>query len=64
MFTLLAQKLQEEVELMMTLAQLEGALQLILTVAEAGSSTTVKKNHSIEPSNAAQTQRDLVLNIT
>lgn len=64
MFTTLAQKLQEEVQLMMTLAQLEGTLQVILSVAEAGSSTAMKKNQSMKPSDAAQTQVDLVLNIT
>lgn len=67
MFTAMAERLQEEVDLMMSLAQLQGALHMIMSCAEIASqpsSATVKSNQSMEPSNAAQTERDLILNIT
>lgn len=71
MFTIMAQKLQVEMQLMMSLAQLQGMIETILSAAElatspteTASSNTVKNDQSMEPSDAAQTERDLVLSIT
>lgn len=64
MFTILAQKLQEEEQLITALTELQGSMQMILSSAETISSVSaVKDNQSLEPSNAAQTERDLVLSI-
>lgn len=63
MFTILAQKLQEEDQLITALTQLQGSMQMILSSAETVSSPTVKDSQNLEPSNAAQTDRDLVLSI-
>jgi len=64
MFTILAQKLQEEEQLITALTKLQGSMQMILSSAETISSVSaVKDNQSLEPSNAAQTERDLVLSI-
>lgn len=65
MFILLAQKLQEEEELIVALTQLQGSLQMILSSAEMASLVAVKESQNLlEPSDAAQTERDLILNIT
>ncbi|EFN88954.1 U3 small nucleolar RNA-associated protein 15 homolog [Harpegnathos saltator] len=64
MFTMLAQRLREEVNLMMSLAELQGSLQMILSAAKTTSSIAVKSTQNMEPSNAALTDRNLVLNIT
>ncbi|XP_014473334.1 PREDICTED: U3 small nucleolar RNA-associated protein 15 homolog [Dinoponera quadriceps] len=63
MFTIMEKKLQEEWQLMVTLAQMDGALQMIMSAGE-NTPATVRKTQSMEPSNAAQTERDFVLNIT
>lgn len=71
MFTIMAQKLQEEIQIMMSLTQLQGAIEAILSAADLATSTVetassggMKNNQSMEPSDAAQTERDLVLSIT
>lgn len=64
MFAVLAQKLQEEEQLIITLTELQGSMQMILSSAETIPLSAIKENQSMEPSNAAQTERDLVLNIT
>jgi len=64
MFAVLAQKLQEEEQLIIALTQLQGSMQMILSSAETIPLSTIKENQSMEPSNAAQTERDLVLSIT
>ncbi|XP_072746805.1 U3 small nucleolar RNA-associated protein 15 homolog [Anoplolepis gracilipes] len=64
MFTILAQKLQEEEQLIIALTQLQGSMQMILSSAETIPLPAIKENQNMEPSNAAQTERDLVLNIT
>lgn len=64
MFTLLAEKLEEEEELIVSLTQLQGSLQMILSGAEIAPLVAAKENQNLlEPSDAAQTERDLVLNI-
>lgn len=64
MFAILAQKLQEEEQLIIALTQLQGSMQMILSGAETVPLPAIKDNQSMEPSNAAQTERDLVLSIT
>lgn len=63
MFAILSQKLQEEEQLILALTQLQGSMQMILSGAETSSLPTVKESQSLEPSNAAQTERDIILNI-
>lgn len=63
MFILLSKKLQEEEQLILSLAQLQGAVQMILSGAETASMITIKENQNLEPSNAAQTESDFILNI-
>lgn len=62
-FAILSQKLQEEEQLILALTQLQGSMQMILSGAET-SLPAIKENQSLEPSNAAQTERDIILNIT
>ncbi|XP_033229940.1 U3 small nucleolar RNA-associated protein 15 homolog [Belonocnema kinseyi] len=61
MFNLLAKKLDEEEELIMSLTELQGPLQMILSGAEAITSLTTIEPPSLEPSTAAQ--KNLVLSI-
>lgn len=61
MFNLLANKLQEEEDLIVSLAQLQGTLQIILSGAEAQHITTAKDNQTLEPSSAAQ--KNLIFSI-
>lgn len=65
MFGTLAKKLEEEEQLIIALTQLQGSMQMLLSGAETIPSPAVsKENRSLEPSsNAAQTERDLVLSI-
>lgn len=63
MFAVLSQKLQEEEQLILALTQLQGSMQIILSGAETSSLPAIKENQSLEPSNAAQTDRDIILNI-
>ncbi|TGZ38343.1 U3 small nucleolar RNA-associated protein 15-like protein [Temnothorax longispinosus] len=63
MFAILSQKLQEEEQLILALTQLQGSMQIILSGAETSSLPVIKENQSLEPSNAAQTERDIILNI-
>lgn len=62
-FAILSQKLQEEEQLILALTQLQGSMQMILSGAETSSLPTIKEIQSLEPSNAAQTERDIILNI-
>lgn len=64
MLAILAQKLQEEEQLIIALTQLQGSMQMILSGAETVPLRAIKENQSMEPSNAAQTERDLILSIT
>ncbi|KAF7386408.1 hypothetical protein HZH68_013540 [Vespula germanica] len=61
MFNLLANKLQEEEDLIVSLAQLQGTLQIILSGAEAQHITTARDNQTLEPSSAAQ--KNLIFSI-
>lgn len=63
MFAMLSQKLQEEEQLIIALSQLQGSMQMILSGAETSYLPAIKENQSLEPSNAAQTERDIILNI-
>jgi len=64
MFAILAQKLEEEEQLIISLTQLQGSMQMILSGAETIPSPAIKDIQNLEPSsNAAQTERDLILNI-
>lgn len=63
MFAILSQKLQEEEQLILALTQLQGPMQMILSVAETSSLPAIKESQNLEPSNAAQTERDIILNI-
>lgn len=63
MLAILAEKLQEEEQLLIALTQLQGSMQMLLSSAETVPSSAVNENYSLEPSNAAQTNRDLVLSI-
>lgn len=60
MFNLLSKKLDEEEELILTLTELQGPLQMILSAAETLVSSTIDPPN-LEPSNAAQ--KNLVLSI-
>ncbi|KYM93435.1 U3 small nucleolar RNA-associated protein 15 like protein [Cyphomyrmex costatus] len=62
-FAILSQKLQEEERLTLALMQLQGSMQMILSDAETSSLSAIKEIQSLEPSNAAQTERDIILNI-
>ena len=62
-FAILSQKLQEEEQLILALTQLQGSMQMILSGAETSSLPAIKEIQSLEPSNAAQTERDIILNI-
>lgn len=62
-FAILSQKLQDEEQLILALTQLQGSMQMILSGAEASSLPAIKENESLEPSNAAQMERDIILNI-
>ncbi|KAK2588454.1 hypothetical protein KPH14_004443 [Odynerus spinipes] len=61
MFNALANKLQEEEDLIILLAQLQGTLQIILSGAETQHVVTAKDNQNLEPSSAAQ--KNLVFSI-
>lgn len=63
MMAILAEKLQEEEQLIVALTQLQGSMQMLLSSAETVPSSAVNENYTLEPSNAAQTDRDLVLSI-
>ncbi|KYM93436.1 PREDICTED: U3 small nucleolar RNA-associated protein 15 homolog [Cyphomyrmex costatus] len=63
MFAILSQKLQEEEQLILALTQLQGSMQMILSGAETSSLPAIKEIQSLEPSNAAQTEHDIILNI-
>ncbi|XP_015190250.1 PREDICTED: U3 small nucleolar RNA-associated protein 15 homolog [Polistes dominula] len=61
MFNLLAQKLEEEEDLITSLAQLQGTLQIILSGAEAQHIMMARDNQTLEPSSAAQ--KNLIFSI-
>jgi U3 small nucleolar RNA-associated protein 15 len=64
MFVILVRKLDEEEQLIISLTQLQGSMQMILSSAETIPSPAIKDTQNLEPSsNAAQTERDLILNI-
>lgn len=60
MFNILASKLQEEEDLIVSLAQLQGTLQIILSGAETQHATAID-SQNLEPSSAAQ--KNLVFSI-
>lgn len=61
MCSILAAKLEEEENLILSLSELQGKLDMILSAAETVSATPVKDVQILEPSSAAQ--KNLILSI-